>query len=486
MSLKEKVFNGVTWNTLSSITTLFLSFIQLYILVRYLDSSDFGNMAIGLMILSYFNSILDVGTNAALIHRDKITKGERSSIFWLVMANSILLFSILNICSPYIADYFNSTQLVNIIYLLSFSILFDAFGNIFLVYLLKELKFKKIGIANIFGSLITITTSLILVINGFGIYALVYAYLLSSATKNLYYYLNAPKSNFIGFQGNFKEINSFIKFGMYELGNKSFQNFTQKLDTLFIGKFLGPELLGVYDIFKNLLMKPQTLIAPIFTNISYPLISKVKFNTSKIRYIYLSQLEIIFFLISPIFIFLILYSTEFINFYLGEKYVIYYNIFCLLSLYYIIRISGVPVGGLLLALGKVKRLFWWNLVLSVVTILSLYFFIGNSLFSAILTILTLQIIFVIPNYYVNVKDYINSTWRIYFSTFVIPICLAVISFTPTLLYKHIISQSIYLLMISGISGSIIYFALHYKFRKNVIDFFLEYFNSKKYMSNESN
>ena len=404
-----------------------LSFVQLYILVRYIPQEDFGIMAICTLVVSYFSIVSQIGLPAAIIQEKSITSDQNKTTLLVLIATSLAVYFLLLLFTVPILSFFDITLASRALLLVGLSIVFDNVGAFFLSHLKREIAFNKIQQVNIAASIVYAIVSISMVLMGYKLYALVSAHIISSFLKNTLYLLFAK--HYIAFTGKFNSssIQNLIRFGKYELANSFTSNFTFRLDVLIIGKFLGAQSLGVYEVMKNILSKPQTLITPILTEISFPLISKIRELKSKVKDIYHAQLLIIYLIVAPIYICLLFNHDIITNVYLGENWQAYSNIFIIICAFYLVRISGVPIGSLLLAHGRSKHLFYWNIALAIISIISLIQF-SSSLKTIVYCLFILQTLYVIPNYIFNVRQIIKDSFIKYYRNILYPIIPAFIAY----------------------------------------------------------
>ena len=83
MSLKAQAVSGVKWTTLSTVIVNILQLLQLTILARFLDPSEFGLMALVMVVIGFSNSFLDMGISNAIIHKQQISKDQLSTLYWV-------------------------------------------------------------------------------------------------------------------------------------------------------------------------------------------------------------------------------------------------------------------------------------------------------------------------------------------------------------------------------------------------------------------
>ena len=83
MDLKTQSINGVKWTTFSTVFKAILQLIQLMILARFLDKSDFGILAILMLFVSFSQVFVDFGIGKAIVHYQNISRRELSTLYWI-------------------------------------------------------------------------------------------------------------------------------------------------------------------------------------------------------------------------------------------------------------------------------------------------------------------------------------------------------------------------------------------------------------------
>jgi len=378
MSLKKKILNGIKWTSFSSFVLAVFYMFQLIILARILGPEVYGIMAILTIVISFSNLFVDMGMSKIIIHKqDLITNEQLNTLYWLNILLAVFIYSCLFLASSAIAIFYNNNDLEYLIQLISLTFVIKSFALQYNVILEKELRFKTLEIINMFTAFLNFTISLILALNNFEIYSLIYAVIISSLINTLLLIYFGSNYHKVKFYFNFKEIKEFIPFGLYWTGSKSFGSFAHELDIIIIGKVFDSTTLGIYHIAKQLLSRPMQVIMPVVIKISYPLFGKIQTDLIKSKTYYLNIINLVSLIIVPIYIIIYLLADEFITILFGMQWVESTQITKNLVLYAILTSFSTPIGSLIMARGKANWNFWWNFFLipyfSIVLVLSYQF-----------------------------------------------------------------------------------------------------------------
>ena len=147
----------------------------------------------------------------------------------------------------------------------------------------KQFQFKVIAIRNIIAALISFVVAVILAIMGAGLYSLIISTLLQTLIVNVWNFAVGFKLYRISLYFNFKEVVPLIKIGVYQTGTQIIDYLASRLDILLIGKILGSEMLGVYNLAKDLLVRVFVLINTIANKVALPVFSYMQDDNQQLR-----------------------------------------------------------------------------------------------------------------------------------------------------------------------------------------------------------
>lgn len=416
MSLTKKTTQGVKWSTLSTIVKTVVQIAKLSVLTFLLDKSDFGIIAIATMVINFTEIFANLGLAVGIIHKQNISQNEYSSLYWLNIFASIFVFIIMWLSAPLLVSFYNEPILSTIIPLLGLQVIFNAFGKIYQTIKTKELDFKFISKITVFSVVLGFLFTISLAYFGLGVFSLVYGQLLQVLINQAVYVYYGRKENKIRFYFSYKEIRSYIKIGVFQLGSQILDLISSKIDVFLIGKFFGMEILGIYNIAKELILKPYQLVNSLVLNVVSSAFSKIQENHSKIRENFLKALSLISFVSMPLYILTfvfaqsivkVLYSPEFHEVYIFLRLMIFVGIGSSIS-----SVSSI----LIISKGRTDIGFYWTLIRVIITAIAI---VGTSQFGIYTVAITqsiLSLIFVViywkftalPLGGVSLWEYINS------------------------------------------------------------------------------
>lgn len=380
----KKVLLGLKWTGISSIVVTVLQLLKLSILGRILSPEDFGLASISMIVIGFTGAFADLGISNALIQSNDLDRRKLSDLYWLNILSGSCLFLIVSLSSSPIASFFGNDKIQDLIVFVASIFLFKSFGQQFAILFQKRMEFRTISVVNqiseFFGFLVTITLAVL----DFNVWSLVTGVVFSAIlNSSLFFYLgirafSPPKFKFYN-----SEIGPIIKFGMYQMGERSVNYISANIDKFLIGRILGAEALGFYNLAYQLITIPLTKINPIINQVALPTYSKLKSSLNERNSYYLLTIEILIYLSIPIAVFLSLFSSELISIYMGDGWEIVAELVSILSFVGLIKALTNPGGALFLSAGRADIGFWWNIfwMILILTGISVGLYLFPSLFT---------------------------------------------------------------------------------------------------------
>ena len=171
--LKSKVFSSLIWKFLERGGTQGIQFIIQLFLARLLTPKDYGTIALITIFINIAGVFIDSGFNTALIQQKDIDEEDISSVFYISLAISIIMYIILYFLAPIVANFYRIQELIVIIRVLAITLIIGVFNSIQSAIISKKMEFKSFFFSNLGAIIISGIVGVILAYRGFGIWALV-------------------------------------------------------------------------------------------------------------------------------------------------------------------------------------------------------------------------------------------------------------------------------------------------------------------------
>lgn len=373
MSLESKAIAGVKWSTVSMVAVTFLQLGQLTVLARYIAPEEFGLMAIIMVVISFSQSFMDMGISNAIIQRRTITHTQLSSLYWLNIFSGIILFTILFCITPLIVNFYNEPSIKEPLWILSTIFIIMSTGSQYKTLCQKELQFNYIAKIELTANSLAFVVAVTSAIKNMGIYSIIYGYLTQASIMSaLYIFIGIKKHHIPSLTYKHGDLKGFYSFGLYQMGTRAINFLSANIDKILIGKMLGMQQVGFYNMAWQLIIFPLSKINPVVNNVAFPLYSKIQGDKESLRNYYSITVRGLSLITVPILAFLFFFSEDVVLVAFGEGWKVTANLVTILSMVGILKALANPGGAILLAKGYVRIDFWWNIAWSIILASAIY------------------------------------------------------------------------------------------------------------------
>jgi O-antigen/teichoic acid export membrane protein len=169
-----------------------------------------------------------------------------------------------------------------------------------------------------------------------------------------------------------KELEGFYGFGLYQMGERSVNYISAHIDKLLIGKMVGMQALGFYEMAWRLIIFPLQKINPIINKVAFPVYAMVQNDRAALEKYYSFNVKALSLVITPILAFLAFFSCDVVLVVFGEGWEQTASLIAILAFVGVGKALGNPGGALILAKGRADIGFWWNIFWSVVVSITLF------------------------------------------------------------------------------------------------------------------
>ena len=178
-SLKSKVAKGAVWTLLEKLSGQIAQFIVGMILARLLTPDDYGTVALTGIFFAIAGVLVDSGFGSALIQKKDADELDYNSVFYLNLALSLIAYVALFFAAPWIADFYKTPVLKNIVRVSAVCFIFNAINAIQGAELTKKMLFHLSFRISLITCLTSAVCGVTLAFLGFGVWSLVWSSLIS-------------------------------------------------------------------------------------------------------------------------------------------------------------------------------------------------------------------------------------------------------------------------------------------------------------------
>lgn len=244
-SLKTKVLTSLLWRFMERSGTQGIQFIVSIVLARLLLPKDYGIIGLISVFMAVASVFIQSGFGTALIQKSEVDDEDYSSVFYLSLSVSTVLYLVLFYTAPLIAGFYTEPILIPILRILSLMLPLGAINTIQNAVLSRGMKFKKSFFVSLGGVFASGTVGIVMAYCGYGIWSLVFSQLSGQVISTIILLLTIrwrPRLMF-----SFEKLTELFRFGSKLLYSGLLDTTFNNLYPLIIGKLFDPAMLGYYN-----------------------------------------------------------------------------------------------------------------------------------------------------------------------------------------------------------------------------------------------
>lgn len=262
------------WSAIDNVAQFGVQFIVSIVLARLLSPDDYGLIGIITIFTTVCTAIINGGFSNALIRTQKPTEEDYNTAFICNLLMSILLYAIVFLCSPLIADFFNRQELVALTRVSSFTMIIGALAIVQQTRLTKRIDFKTQTKITLIASVASGVIGISLALMDFGVWALVIQGIISQMLRTVFLWIFNHWAPSIRFSK--ESFNRLFGFGWKMMASSILDSLWTQLYQVVVGKFYSPATLGQYTRAKQFSTLFSSNLTTVIQRVTYPVLSDIQ------------------------------------------------------------------------------------------------------------------------------------------------------------------------------------------------------------------
>lgn len=368
--IKNAAVGTLKWNTLDRLASQLLYAVTGVILANLLSKEDFGLVGALLIFQAFATSFVDSGFSSALLQKKNPSRSDYTTIFWFNLSVSLLIYLVLFLCAPLIADIFQGDlRLIPLSKIMFLTFIFNALSIVQTTQLMKRMQVKMLAIANMVALTGSGIVGIWLAFAGFGAWAIVWQSVSNALIKSVWLWIyggwwpNAPFS--------FHSLKSMWRLAVSVFMSSNINVFFLHIYSFVIGAFYSLQSLGIYTQADKWSKMGHTSLSQIMTATFVPVLSKYQDDSEKFHSCIRRINRLAAFIAIPALTGFALIGTPLFHTLFGTKWDAAIILFQILSIRGIFIVLNSVLFNYMLALGYGKRFFVLELAKDLLTVIAL-------------------------------------------------------------------------------------------------------------------
>lgn len=451
----QSVASSLFWKFFERGGVQVVQFIISLIIARILSPEAYGAIALLTVFINIARVFVQSGLSSALIQKKDASEVDFSSVFYYSLTLAIGLYLILFFAAIPIANYYEISELKNILRVLALTLFPGAVTSIQVAYLSKNMQFRKQFYSSLIAAIVSGGVGIAMAVFGFGAWALVGQQLGYQTLIMLILFVLVkwrPKLKF-----SYEKTKGLLKFGSKILGATLIDTIYHNIESIFISKKYNTEALAYFNKGKQF---PLILIDNIdgaVNSVMFAAYSKNKDNVVIVKQMLRKAISLTTYIAFPAMLGLSLVAEPLVRLVLGEKWLFcvpFLRFYCFITMLFPLQTASLQAYN---ALGRSSYYLIIMLIKriggTVVLVASIFLF--DSIYSVAIACFIVELFGVILNVYPN-KKLLSYSVLEQFRDVILNILLAaamgVVVYVISLIKVHYVIS----LTISVVMGGIVY------------------------------
>ena len=342
---------------------------------------------------------VDSGLGIALIQKKDADDLDFSSVFYFNFVVCVILYTVMFVAAPFIAEFYNDGSLTPIVRVISLTIVISGVKGIQQSYVSRNMLFRRFFFATLGGTIFSAFLGITLAYSGFGVWAIVAQQLSNTTIDTLILWATVkwrPKKMF-----SWDRLKGLLSFGWKMLASSLLDTVYGNIRSLIIGKMYSSSDLAYYNQGKQF---PNVIVTNINTSIDsvlLPTMSGAQDDRVRVKAMTRRAIKTSTYIMAPLMMGLAFCANPIVRLVLTDKWlpcVPFLRIFCITFMFYPVHtanlnaIKAMGRSDLFLKLEIIKKIVGIILLLS-----TMWFGVMAMAYSLLISSVTSQIINSWPN-----------------------------------------------------------------------------------------
>lgn len=317
-SHSSRVLDGAAITTAAALVQGIGQILLLAVLARYISQEGFGLVTATLVVIGLGRQLTESLIRPVIIQREHLSVhdiGTASLISWFF---AFFAVTFLYFLAPKIGKVLSEPDIIPIIKTLSLVFIIQAPSLVAEGLLYRELKYPSVAFAEMLSFLFGYTlVGVILAFEGFGVWALVWAYLSQVGVKCVLLIWQQPRTLILTL--HYQTIRQMLWMSGGFSVAKVLGYIATQIDYLVVAATMNSAAVGIYGRAYQLVGMPSMLVGQVLERIMFPIYSRQQNDRQKARDYYGNAVALSSAIMAPISVLFVVLGPEIVRLILGPN-----------------------------------------------------------------------------------------------------------------------------------------------------------------------
>ncbi|MBV9884602.1 MAG: lipopolysaccharide biosynthesis protein [Sphingomonadaceae bacterium] len=317
-SFAQQVRTGVIWKSGSQIVGQLVAWASTFLVIRLLNPSDYGLVAMTGVILTFLDLFNGWGFASSLVRDEKTDKKRIGQAFaMLILMNAGLGLTQL-VAAPFAADYFHQPMVADLLRVQAIFYLANPFNALGHALLMRRLEFRRQARIVLVAASLSAVAAVACAFAGLGVWTLIVAPGVLWYARAIGYIFTAklwqirPRFRFAG-------AGTMLSYGAAMIGVQACWFVQSQADVFIGGRSLAPHRLGIYTTALFLTQILASKFVPPLNEVAFAAYSRIQARPDMIQTAFLKSVRLIMLAALPFYFGLAVTTEPLVATFLGWK-----------------------------------------------------------------------------------------------------------------------------------------------------------------------
>lgn len=363
------------------------------VMARLLAPEQFGALAIMLVFVNIGNVIVQSGLNTALIQAREVDSDDCSTVFWMSLVASVVLYLVAFLAAPAVGDFYSMPGIVWPLRALCLLLVVNAYNSVQVAKVTRDLEMQKVFFATMASAAISSIVGIGLALAGAGLWALVGQQLSYQGSNCVALAFQVDWKP--GFVFKMERAKEFLGFGWRLLASGLLDQCYQSLSDLIVGKQFSASSLGLVSQGKKYPQAIGSVLDGAIQPVMLSAVAHVRDDAGAVKRLVRRALKTSTFLIAPAMVLFACLAPSLVPLLLGSQWgeaVPFMQMYCLVYALLPIHttnlqaLNGVGRSDLFLKLELIKKSYGVaNLLFCVFVLRDVHLLVASYLLTGVVS-----------------------------------------------------------------------------------------------------
>jgi O-antigen/teichoic acid export membrane protein len=299
-NLRQRTLVGLGWTGAARLVGQLLQLATTVVLARLLSPNEYGLLGMVLVFTGFANYVADMGLGASIIQNTALSNRHLNSVFWLNAATGLALTLIFILAAPLVAGFYGEPQLYLLTVAIAPNFVLGSLNVVQSALLDKALNFRIKFWIEIVAAFASGLVALVLALRGWGVWSLVGQSLALTTVRVLMMWIQSSWRPAMVF--DFSAIRELMRFSGHLTGFGIVFYWSQNIDKLMIGRWIGSSALGIYTLADKLMRLSLANINDVTSSVMFPALSSIQHDVEAVKRAYLRATRMTSLIVFPMMI----------------------------------------------------------------------------------------------------------------------------------------------------------------------------------------